>query len=218
MSDELFPSAKSAEILGELSAWTSVDDIMVAAHILEGRSVSGDQPTNVLVMPLEHAEPAFEQIFTILLGYLICGYMVPSQKVSVCRALDPQITEATAFALQSLRFRPTVQVGKVPEVRDKRVFVIQDQPAAIELVRAPLNCLMGLYLDKYEYTKSLAGMVSEAEEKTGGRPTIFHRPYADACLPSFIEAACFYSLGLDVGTRFASPGRAGPISISLTGP
>jgi hypothetical protein len=99
-------------------------------------------------------------------------------------------------------------VGKVPKVRDKRVFVIQDQPAAIELIRAPLNCLMGLYLDKYEYTKPLADMVGEAEEKTGGRPTIFHRPYADACLPSFIEAACFYALGLDVGTRFASPGQA----------
>lgn len=37
---------------------------------------------------------------------------------------------------------------------------------------------------------------------------IFHRPYADACLPSFIEAACFYALGLEVGTRFASPGQA----------
>lgn len=208
MSDELFPTAKSAEILGELSAWTSVADIMVAARILEGRTVPGDQPESMLMMHLEHAEPAFEQIFAILLGYLMDGYMVPSEKVAVCRALDPQITDATAIALQSLRFRPTVQVGKVPDVRDKRVFVIQDQPAAIELIRAPLNCLMGLYLDKYEYTKSVRDMVAEAEEKTGGRPTIFHRPYADACLPSFIEAACFYALGLEVGTRFASPGQA----------
>lgn len=51
-------------------------------------------------------------------------------------------------------------------------------------------------------------MVANAEEKTGGRPTIFHKPYADACLPSFIEAACFYALGLEVGLRFASPGQA----------
>lgn len=208
MSDELFPAARSAEILGELSAWTSVADIMVAARILEGRTVPGDQPESMLMMPLEHAEPAFERIFAILLGYLMDGYVVPSQKVAVCRALDPQITDATAIALQSLRFRPTVQVGKVPEVRDKRVFVIQDQPAAIELVRAPLNCLMGLYLDKYEFAKPLRDMVGEAGKKTGGRPTIFHRPYADACLPSFIEAECFYALGLDVGTRFASPGQA----------
>lgn len=207
MSDELFPKARSAEILGELSAWTSVADVMVAARILEARTVPGDQPESTLLMPLEHAEPAFEQIFAILLGYLMDGYVVPSQKVAVCRALDPQITEATGTALQSLRFRPTVQVGRVPAMHDKRAFFIQDQPAAIELVRAPLNCLMGLYLDKYEYTKPLRDMVAEAEEKTGGRPTIFHRPYADACLPSFIEAACFYAFGLEVGTRFASPGQ-----------
>jgi hypothetical protein len=208
MSDELFPIARSAQILGELSAWTSVTDIMVAARILEGRTVPGDQPQSLLLMPLEHAEPAFEQIFAILLGYLMDGYVVPSQKVAVCRALDPPITEATGTALQSLRFRPTVQVGRIPEMHDKRAFFIQAQPAAIELIRAPLNCLMGLYLDKYEYTKSLRDMVAHAEEKTGGRPTIFHRPYADACLPSFIEAVCFYALGLEVGTRFASPGQA----------
>lgn len=194
--------------MGELSAWTSVADVMVAARILEERTVPGDQPESMLMMPLEHAEPAFEQIFAILLGYLIDGYVVPSQKVAVCRALDPQITEATGTALHSLRFRPTVQVGWVPAMHGKRAFFIQDQPAAIELVRAPLNCLMGLYLDKYEFTKHLRDMVTEAEEMTGGRPTIFHRPYADACLPSFIEAACFYALDLEVGTRFASPGQA----------
>jgi len=208
MSDELFPRERSAEILGELSAWTSVADVMVAARILEARTVPDDQPGDLLVMPLEHAEPAFEQIFVILLRYLVDGYVVPSQKVAVCRALDPQITEATGTALQSLRFRPTVQVGRAPGTHDKRAFFIQDQPAAIELIRAPLNCLMDLYLDKYEYAKRLRDMAAKAEEKTGGRPTIFHRPYADACLPSFIEAACFYSLGLQVGTRFASPGQA----------
>lgn len=208
MSDVRFPKARSAEILGELSAWTSVADVMVAARILEARTVPGDQPESFLLMPLEHAEPAFEQIFAILLVYLMDGYVVPFQKVAVCRALDPQITEATVAALQSLRFRPAVQVGRVPGMGDKRAFFIQDQPAAIELIRAPLNCLMGLYLDKYEYTKPLRDVVAQAEEKTGGRPKIFHRPYADACLPSFIEAACFYALGLEVGTQFASPGQA----------
>jgi hypothetical protein len=208
MSDKLFPEARSVEILGELSAWTSVADVMVAARILEARTVPGDQPDSMLLMNLEHAEPEFEQIFAILLGYLMNGYVVPSTKVAVCRALDPQITEETGTALKSLRFRPTVQVGGVQGMHDKRAFFIQDQPAVIELIRAPLNCLMGLYLDKYEYAKRLRDMVAEAEEKTGARPVIFHRPYADACLPSFIEAACFYALGLEVGTRFASPGRA----------
>lgn len=208
MSDKLFPKARSAEILGELSAWTSVADVMVAARILEARTVPGDQPESLLLMPLEHADPTFEQIFAILLGYLIHGYVVPSQKVAVCRALDPQVTEETGIALQSLRFRPTIQVGRIPSMHDKQAFFIQDQPAVIELIRAPLNCLMSLYLDKYEYTKQLRDIVAEAEETTGGRPTIFHKPYADACLPSFIEAGCFYALGLDVGTRFASPGSA----------
>lgn len=208
MSDEHFPKARSAEILGELSAWTSVADVMVAARILEERTVPGDQPDSLLLMPLEHTEPEFEQIFAILLGYLMDGYVVPSQKVAVCRALDPQITEATATALQSLRFRPTVQVGRVRSMGGKRAFRIEDQPAVIELIRAPLICLMGLYLDKYEFTKPLHDIVTQAEEKTGGRPKIFHRPYADACLPSFVEAVCFYAFGLDVGTQFASPGQA----------
>ena len=207
-SDEIFPKARGAEILGELSAWTSVADVMVAARILEARTVPGDEPESLLLMPLEHAEPEFEQIFAILLGYLMDGYVVPPQKVAVCRALDPQITDVTGTALQSLRFRPTVQAGRIPGTYDKRAFVIQDQPAAIELIRAPLNCLMGLYLDKYESTKLLRDTVAEAEEKTGGHPTIFHRPYADSCLPSFIEAACFYAFGFDVGTRFATPGQA----------
>lgn len=208
MSDEHFPKARSAEILGELSAWTSVADVMVAARILEERTVPGDQPDSLLLMPLEYAEPKFKQIFAILLKYLIDGYVVPPQKVAVCRALDPQITEATAIALQSLRFRPTVQVGRISSIGGKLAFRIQDEPAVIELIRAPLNCLMGLYLDKYEFTKNLHDIVTQAEEKTGGSPKIFHRPYADACLPSFVEAACFYVFGLDVGTQFASPGHA----------
>lgn len=208
MNEEIFPKARSAEILGELSAWTSVADVMVAARILEARTVPGDQPESLLLMPLEHAEPAFEKIFVILLGYLIEGYVLPPQKVAVCRALDPQITAATETALQSLRFRPTVQVGRAPEINDKKVICIQDQPATIELIQAPLKCLMGLYLDKYEFTKPLCDLAAKAEVMTGGRPTFFHRPYADSCLPSFIEAACFYALGLEVGTRFASPGQA----------
>jgi len=208
MSNELFPKARSAEVLGELSTWTSVADVMVAARILEARTVPGDQPESLLLMPLEHTDTTFEQIFAILLGYLMGGYVVPSQKVAVCLALDPQVTEATGIALESMRFRPTVKVGKVPGMHDKRAFFIHDQPAMIELIRAPLNCLMGLYLDKYEYAKQLCDMIAEAEKATGGRPTIFHRPYADACLPSFIEASCFYALGLDVGTRFATPVRS----------
>lgn len=114
MSDKLFPEARSVEILGELSAWTSVADVMVAARILEARTIPSDQPESMLLMTLEHAEPEFEQIFTILLGHLMNGYVVPSAKVAVCRALDPQITEATGTALNSLRFRPTVRVGMAP--------------------------------------------------------------------------------------------------------
>ena len=208
MSDEHFPKARSAEILGELSAWTSVADVMVAARILEERTVPGDQPDSLLLMPLEHEEPEFAQIFAILLKHLISGYVVPPQKVAVSRALDPQITEATAADLQSLRFRPTVQVGRISSIGGKLAFRIQDQPAMIELIRAPLICLMGIYVDKYEFAKTLHGIVTRAEEKTGGRPKIFHKPYADACLPSFVEAACFYAFGFDVGTQFASPGQS----------
>jgi hypothetical protein len=207
MYDELFPEAKSAEILGELSAWTSVADILVAARILEERTVPGDRPEGLLLMPLVHPEPAFRQLFAILLGHLMNGYVVPYQKIAVCRALDPQITEATNTSLQSLQFRPTVHVGMIPKMQNKRAFFIQDHPAVIQLLQSPLRCLMGLYLDKYEFSKSLHNSIFGAEQQTGGRPRIFHRPYADGCLPSFIEAACFYALGLEVGTQFASPGQ-----------
>lgn len=170
MSDKLFPKARSVEILGELSAWTSVADVMVAARILDSRTVPGDQPESMLLMTLEHAEPEFEQLFAILLGYLMNGYVVPSAKVAVCRALDPQITEETGTALKLLRFSPTVHVCRVPRMHNKRAFFIQDKPAVIELIRAPLNCLMDLYLDKYEYAKSLRDILAKAGEKTGGAP------------------------------------------------
>jgi hypothetical protein len=207
MSNDFFPEARSAEILGELSAWTSVADILVAARILEERTVPRDQPESLLLIPLEHPEPEFKQIFAILLGYLMNGYVVPSQKIAVCCALDPQITETTSNTLQSLQFRPTVHVGMIPQMQNKPAFFIQDHPAVIELLQSPLKCLMGLYLDKYEFSKSLRKRVLEAEQQTGGRPRIFHRPYADGFLPSFIEAACFYALGFELGTQFASPGR-----------
>ena len=142
MSDKLFPEARSVEILGELSAWTSVADVMVAAHILEARTVPGDQPESMLLMTLEHADLEFEQIFAILLGYLMNGYVVPSAKVAVCRVLDPQITEETGTALKSLRFRPTVQVGRVPRMRDKRAFFIHDKPVTHRTT--PLNAFMSL--------------------------------------------------------------------------
>ena len=102
MSDELFPKTRSAEILGELSAWTSVADVMVAARILEARTVPDDQPDSVLLMPLDHADPKFEQIFAILLRYLMDGYVVPSQKVAVCRALDPPYVRIDVASLESL--------------------------------------------------------------------------------------------------------------------
>jgi hypothetical protein len=207
MSDIYFPEAKSAEILGELSAWTSVADILVAARILEARPVQRDRPERLLLMPLEHPELEFKQIFEILLGYLMKGYVVPYQKIAVCLALDPQITDATRSTLLSLRFRPTVHVGMIPTMQNKPAFFIQDHPAVIELLQSPLKCLMGLYLNKYEFSKSLRNIILETEQLTRGRPGIFHRPYADGCLPSFIEAVCFYALGLEVGTQFASPGR-----------
>lgn len=216
MGNELFPRARSAEILGELSAWTSVADIMVAARILEGRTVPGDKPESMLLMPLEYAEPAFEQIFAILLGYLVDGFAVPPQKVAVCRALDSQITEATATALQSLHFRPTVQVGRVPKVPDKRVFVIQDQPATIELVRAPLNCLMGLYLDKYEYTKRLRDVVAEAEDMTGAAPRFFIGPTATLACPASLKRRV--SMHLAWRLEHDLHRRAKPTSTPLTGP
>ena len=207
MSDEIFPKDLSGEILGELSAWTSVANVMVAARILEGRTIPGDDPDNKLLMPLAYEEPLFEQIFLILLDFLIAGYKVPSQKVEVCRVLDPQITETTGIALQSLRFRPIFQHNSFSGMQGKWLS-IEDQPAVIEIIRTPLNCLMDLYLNIYKHVRLIQNIAAECEESTGGRPKFYHKPAADARLPSFIEAACLHAFGLTVGTQFAEPGRA----------
>ncbi|WP_427913946.1 hypothetical protein ACPWT1_03020 [Ramlibacter sp. MMS24-I3-19] len=111
MSEVLFPRALCAATLGELAAWTSVADLLAAARILEGRTLPEDQPSDTLCMPLEHDEGAFRDIFAILLGYLIEGYSVPQQKISVARMLDRQVSPSTAAQLEALRFKPTVRTG-----------------------------------------------------------------------------------------------------------
>jgi hypothetical protein len=207
----LFPEALSVAALGELNAWTSVQSIGAAARMLEQRSSPCDQPAQILLMPFDDLLN-FEWIFIQLISWFIEGYRVPSAKVSLALALEPQIQDKTATTIENLRFRPTIRsaspgvVQGVP--KDQRVFVIQDDAPTIEVVQAPLRCLMDILTIAYKGAYSGHQLRREAKEKTGGAPTIFHRHYADSRLFATVEALSFSALGMEIGPHWGVSGTS----------
>jgi hypothetical protein len=208
-SDTLFPRKVCAAALGELSAWTSVQAILAATRIIEGREAPGDQPSTVLLMPFEDVLN-FESVFMQLVDWFIESYRVPIPKLALARSVDPQIRNESFAFLEALRVRPTIRsaapglVAGLPP--NQRVLIIEDHAATIEVIQGPLRCLMGIALDAYATPASMHHLRVEAKRTTGGAPTIFHQPYADSRLFGVIEALCFYLLGLEVGLRWGAPG------------
>jgi len=205
----MFPKAFCVAALGELSTWTSVQSVGAAARMLEQRLSPDDRPAPTLLMPFNDLLN-FEWIFGQLLTWFIEGYRIPIAKVSLARDLDPQLHDLTAITLENLRFRPTIYSappGQMPGVpNDKRVFVIQDDVATIEVVQAPLRCLMDMLTIAYDAASKSYQLRRDAKEKTGGAPTIFHRHYADSRLFAVVEALSFCALGMEIGPHWGAPG------------
>jgi hypothetical protein len=176
--------------------------------MLEQRTLAGDEPAPSLLMPFDDLLN-FDWIFGQLLDWFIEGYRVPSAKVSLARSLDSAIQDQTAIALESLRFRPTVHSiapGRVEGVPDtQRVIVIQDDVATIEVVQAPLRCLMDMLTIAYDAASGSYKIRKESKQQTGGAPTIFHRPFGDSRLLAVVEALSFSAMGMEIGPYWGTP-------------
>ena len=178
--------------------------------MLEQRALPGDEPAPSLLMPFDDLLN-FKEIFGQLLDWFIEGYRIPPAKMSLARALDPAIQDGTAAALERLRFQPTIRsfapgvLDGVPE--GQRVFVIQDDVATIEVVQAPLRCLMDMLKFAYDAASASYVIRRESKEKTGGAPTIFHRAFWDSRLFSVVEALSFAAMGMEIGPFWGAPAK-----------
>jgi hypothetical protein len=45
----------------------------------------------------------------------------------------------------------------------------------------------------------------ESKEKTGGAPTIFHRPFGDSRLFAVVDALSFSAMGMEIGPYWGTP-------------
>jgi hypothetical protein len=213
----LFPKDDCVAAVGELSAWTSVQTILAAARHIEGRPAPKDGLEPYLVIPFDDHAGAFESIISQAMEWLITGYRVPKPKIALARSLDGQISDETATALADRRFRPDIDrappgaLSAVPA--EKSALIIRDDPVVIEMIQAPLICMMDMLQRFNDTAKRMRLIQKKQEETTGGAPTIYHRPYADSRLSAVLEALCFYLWGLDFGPVW---GEAGHSNIDLS--
>ena len=209
-ADRLFPAAECISAIGELSAWTSVQAILAGARHLEGRPGPLDQLEPTLIVPIK-IDDVFESILTKALGWLIAGYVPPAAKIALAQALDPAISDHTAAALANRRFRPNISraapgpFAGLPA--DSACFVIHDDPLVIEMIQAPVICMIDLLRRFSETAQRIALELREHKEATGGSGKAFHRPYADSRLPAILEALCFWCWGLDFGPVWGEVGE-----------
>jgi len=215
--DRLFPEQLCTAAIGELSAWTSVQAILAAARYVEGRPVPDDQLEPMLVVPVDDDDRFLKAIIEVAIGWLIRGYRVPEAKVALARAVDRKVSDDTALKLASMRFRPTVELGRPGMISqlppEKSFFLVKDDPAVIEMIHAPLICMTEQLFRYNETARKMAAILDNNAEKTGGRGNIIHRPYGDSRLPSILEALCFYMHKLEFGPVW---GEAGKCNIEMS--
>lgn len=205
-----FPEDICASALGELRAWTSVQAVLAAARMIEGRPLEEDQPATTIILPFED-QLNFDHIFSALIGWLIKSYYVPPAKIALARSVDPLICDKTVALLEALRFRPTIKLSAVGAITgllpNQRAIIVEDQVETIEVMQAPLRCFMQVLFNGYSTASSMRGIRVESKEQTGGAPTIFHRPYSDSRFSAVVEALCFYLLGLEIGPMWSDNGK-----------
>lgn len=218
--ETLFPRHLCVGVAAELNAWTSVQAILSAARHLEGRSLLSDQIDGRLIMPMQHGE-LFEAVFLRVISWMSEGYSPPRAKIALARSLDPRITDETANRLASARFSPTIKAA--PRATSNGLasspsaganfFLVDDDPFIIEMLQAPLQCLMDVLTFSYEAAERVYKVRREAENKTGGVATIYHRPFADSRLYATLEALCYYAWGFPIGP-YVTPHGQGDVDVS----
>lgn len=211
--EHIFPHDLCVSVLKELNAWTSVKAILAAGRDLEDRGLPEDQMEGRLVMPMPHG-PLFEAVFLRAISWMVESYRVPDPKILFARTLDSAMADKTLARLRAVRFNPTItsvplaafdgDAAQPPT--GANAFLVDDEPFVIELVQGPLNCLMDILTFSFGSAEGAHNLQVEARKKTGGSPTIFHRPYADSRLYAMLEALCYYAHGLSIGPFEARDG------------
>ncbi|MDV5825352.1 hypothetical protein [Sphingobium naphthae] len=215
LEKRFFPDARCIAVLAELNAWTPVNAILKSARHLEGRRLPEDDLDSRLIMPMEHGH-LFEAVFMRTIQWLVESYRLPEAKLLLAREIDPAISDTTASRLRAARFHPTINSAPLnlfdskalPPPEGPNVFLIDDEPIVIELLQAPLRCLMDILTFSFEKAEDMSQLRAETKQKTGGAPTIYHRPYADSRLYATLEALCYFAHGLEIGPFPASDGRS----------
>lgn len=210
--ERLFPRDRCVQVLGELNAWTSVQAILASARYLEDRCIPGDQIEARLIMPMPHG-PLFEAVFLRAISWMVESYRVPEPKIVLARAVDPAMVDKTQVRLRAVRFNPTISSAPLAAfdssaASKSNAFLVDDEPFVIELLQAPLRCLMDILTLSFQSAQEAHNLRSAARQKTGGAPTIFHRPFADSRLCATLEALCYFAHGLSIGPFEARDGMS----------
>jgi hypothetical protein len=210
---DLFPEERCLEIIAELSFWTSVDDCLTAARIVEGRCLPNDSPSEKWIIPFLD-DDIYQAVLLTFLTFLVRSYRVPGSKVRLASLLDSRISPETSALLESARLSPTIDVGEAGTIGEffpplaahanERFFVVTDQPHVIELVAKPLECLKDLLNRGWQAAAKWQG-TRDKEKATGDGPTIVHQPYTDGPLRALIEAAAFSVQGMATGPNALAP-------------
>ena len=225
---DFFPEERCLQVTAELSVWTSVDDCLAAARIVEGRCLPDDSPSEQLIIPFPD-DDAYEAVLLMFLAFLVRSFRVPASKVRIASLLDSRISPETSARLEKARLDPTIKKGEagtieklfpsLAEHANERFFVVMDQPHVLELAAKPVQCLNDLLNRGWLTAAKLRGIKQKAKE-TGDGPMIFHQPYADGPLHALIEASAFYVQDMAIGPNALPPPRGinrGYRSIEVTG-
>ncbi len=213
--DALFPADFCRATLAELNAWTTVADVAAAARCLADAPKPSDCFDRRLILPFPD-DDAFEAVVIKAIAWFIDAFRTPTAKISLAALEELALTAERACELASLRFQPNGQIGPpgaitaiapgLKEYLNGRFLLLEDEPHVIEVVQAPLRCLMALIHKCAEDAQRAAKIKKGAREKSGGKPLIYHKSYADSPLPAVIEAMCFFVYRLDFGPVFSKAG------------
>src|SRR5262245_66064928 len=96
---DFFPEERCLQVIAELSVWTSVDDCLAAARIVEGRCLPDDSPSEKLIIPFLD-DDTYEAVLLAFLVFLVTSFRVPGSKVRIASLLDSRISPETSARLE----------------------------------------------------------------------------------------------------------------------
>lgn len=212
--EEAFPVSEMIAAFAELNAWVSVPAIQLAARTLEKRLLPDEAPSVQVLITFQDHDDA-ESFHVLMMRYLIEAFRCPESQLLLAAGIDPAIKSETLDILRAARFRPTIKVGPAealhtfaptaPRGSPRRFMVIRDEAHILDLIYRPVRVWQELVGRGFSLAHGILEMLQKAEQESGGRPKVFHKPTSDSPLTAMIEGLAFYSRGHDVGNATTKP-------------